>query len=226
MRNRELAATLYRAARTFPAIVVTGPRQSGKTTLLKEQFQSTHRYLNLEDPDIRRLALEDPRGFLRIHSPPVILDEIQYAPELLSYIKTRIDADRRPASWIMTGSQQFSLMAAVSESLAGRVAVLHLLPFSWRERRPAGSAEEIVLRGFYPELSENQAVDRQLWFSSYLQTYIDRDIRQLVQVGDLREFERFVRLCAARTGQILNLSELARDHRNLPYHSQALAVGA
>ncbi len=220
--------------KTFPAIVVTGPRQSGKTTLLKTLFGKTHRFVSLENPDVRIRAKEDPLAFLENNPAPVIFDEIQYVPELLSYIKTKIDEKRKPGQWLLTGSQNFTLMQGVSESLAGRVAVLSLLPFSYGERINQGdkllslsewqkrirsfsstkksfALSEILLRGNYPEIASKKSVDRQLWCGSYISTYLERDVRNLTSVGDLNQFERFLRLCAARTGQILNLSEMARD---------------
>ena len=233
-KPRILARTTQRARKTFPAIVITGPRQSGKTTLLKSLFQKTHRFVSLEDPDTRMRAKEDPVGFLDAHTPPVVLDEIQYVPELLSYIKTRIDKDRRPGQWLFTGSQAFGLMQGVSESLAGRAAVLSLPPFSFAEyigqaKTALSSASwlksldlamdtadhpdiyEYILRGSYPEIASNPKVDRQLWCGSYIATYLERDIRNLTNIGDLSQFERFVRLCATRTGTVLNLTDLARD---------------
>lgn len=211
MRSRDLMDALRRSARTFPVAVVTGPRQSGKTTLLRDMYGDTHAYLSLEDPDIRALARADPRGFLRLNPPPVILDEIQYAPELPSYIKTLVDADRCPGHWLLTGSQNFLLMEQVGQSLAGRAAILTLLPYSWHERRPSRPEAEVIVRGLFPEISENDAVDRQIWCASYIQTYLERDIRQILQVQDLGDFERFLRLAAARTGQLLNVADLARD---------------
>jgi hypothetical protein len=197
-------------------------------------FAKTHRFVSLEDPDMRVRAKEDPLHFLEQYAPPVLIDEIQYVPELLSYIKTRIDEKRRPGQWLFTGSQNFVLMEGISQSLAGRVAVLSLLPFSYAERIGLGEATmglsdwlkgmslekqaedqtslaEVILRGNYPEIASRRAVDRRLWFSSYIATYLERDVRSLAQIGDLSQFERFLRLCAVRTGQILNLSDLARD---------------
>lgn len=234
MKYRILTNVIHKAIKSFPAIVVTGPRQSGKTTLVKHLFQNTHLYVNLEDPDTRIRAKEDARTFLEQHNAPVIIDEIQYVPELLSYIKSAIDEKRKAGSWILTGSQSFTLMDGVSESLAGRAAVLSLLPFSFTEqigcgeqtldiipllRNPAGflkqskkiSLAKILLRGSYPEIVTKRNVARGLWCGSYISTYIERDIRNLSQVGDLSQFGRFLRLCATRTGQILNISELARD---------------
>ena len=233
MKPRILARTILRAIKSFPAIVVTGPRQSGKTTLLKILFSKTHKFVTLEDPDIRIRAKEDPLGFLEENKPPVIIDEIQYAPELLSYIKTRIDQKRKPGQWLFTGSQNFTLMQGDSQSLAGRAAVLSLLPFSFSERINQGnktrdisiwlkglssgrickekvSLTELILRGNYPEIASKKSVDRQLWCGSYISTYLERDVRNLSQIGDLSQFERFLKLCATRTGQLLNLSELAR----------------
>ena len=234
MKPRALSRVIGRALKTFPAIVVTGPRQSGKTTLLKTLFRDTHAFVTLEDPDVRIRAKEDPLEFLARFKPPVIIDEIQYAPELLSYIKTRIDENRKPGQWLFTGSQHFGLMQGISQSLAGRAAVLSLLPFSLAERigrgdstpaaadwlkvlRSCSEAEanlslgEVLLRGNYPEIASRKAVDRQIWSGSYIATFLERDVRNLAHIGDLSQFERFLRLCAVRTGQLLNLSDLARD---------------
>jgi len=234
MKPRALARTILKALKSFPAIVVTGPRQSGKTTLLKMLFSKTHRFVTLEDPDIRIRAREDPLHFLEQYRPPVIIDKIQYVPELLSYIKTRIDQNRKPGQWLFTGSQNFVLMQGISQSLAGRAAVLSLLPFSFSERIGQGerakgiddwlkglnpyqkcedkvTLSEWILRGSYPEIASKKSVDRQLWCGSYISTYLERDVRNLAQIGDLSQFERFLRLCAIRTGQLLNLSELAKE---------------
>jgi predicted AAA+ superfamily ATPase len=235
MKSRTLYKTLLKAARSFPAVIITGPRQSGKTTLLKISFSKTHSFFSLENPDARLRAKEDPINFLNTCKMPVILDEIQYVPELLSYIKTRIDEHREPGRWLFTGSQNFALMQNVSQSLAGRAAVLTLLPFSYAEKIGNGKTAldlqnclqkfsssssnqqkspdlaDVILRGFYPEISSKRTMDRQLWCGSYITTYLERDIRSLGNVSDLSQFERFVKLCAVRTGQILNLSDLARD---------------
>ncbi|MEW6417854.1 MAG: ATP-binding protein [Nitrospirota bacterium] len=234
MKPRVLSRAILKALKTFPAIVVTGPRQSGKTTLLKMLFTRSHKFVTLEDPDIRIRAKEDPLYFLKHYEPPVIIDEIQYVPELLSYIKTRIDEKRKAGQWLFTGSQSFTLMQGISQSLAGRVAVLSLLPFSFSERIGKGetstdvsgwlkglnplqkcieklSLSELILRGNYPEIASKRSVDRQLWCGSYISTYLERDVRNLAQIGDLSQFERFLKLCAIRTGQLLNLSELAKE---------------
>lgn len=230
---RTLESVLQRAAREFPAVVLTGPRQSGKTTLLRRLFGDSRRYLSLELPDVRAAAAADPRGFLELYSPPVIFDEIQYAPDLLPYIKERIDARRSVrGQYLLTSSQNLLLAEQITESLAGRAAMLRLLPLAQRElsgvpeaplpweadpartKRPALGLAELwsgLLRGSYPELAVEQERDLGLWHASYIQTYLERDVRALRQIGDLTLFQSFLRALAARSGQLLNLSELGRD---------------
>jgi len=217
--KRDIEKTLKQAASQFPAFILTGPRQSGKTTVLKHLFSKTHRYVTLDDPESRLQANDDPKYFLKNYPPPVIVDEIQYAPKLLPFLKIRIDEERsRKGQFLLTGSQIFPLMAGVSESLAGRIAVLSLLSFSVKEstrsiRHPFNvtMVKNMILKGGYPEVALAKRVDQKLWFAGYLQTYLERDVRQLRQVGDLTDFQRFLEMLAALNGQILNLSGLSRD---------------
>lgn len=211
--HRLLAPTVANALSLFPSVLVTGPRQSGKTTFLLEEFGKGAQYLNLDDPLERDFARSDPNGFLdRFGETRVVLDEIQYAPELLPYLKIRIDRDRQTnGRWLLTGSQQFQLMANVSESLAGRIALLELLPFSLLETaevRPLQLAPT-VWNGAYPEPAL-EPEKRDLWIASYIQTYVERDVRQLLNVQDLRTFETVLALCAARHGEELNVADIAR----------------
>jgi len=215
MIERDLAPVLNRLAAQYPVVTLTGPRQSGKTTLARACFPGKP-YVSLEDPDIRRYATEDPRGFLAAHADGAILDEIQRTPELPSYLQGMVDADPAPGRFILTGSQQFELMTQVSQSLAGRTSVLRLLPFTLAEARRAGALAAdanlatILLTGFYPRIHD-RGLDPTQALADYFSTYVERDLRQLAAVHDLHRFERFVRLCAGRSGQILNLSSLGND---------------
>ena len=230
MIPRLLAQRLQEATRRFPVVTLTGPRQSGKTTLVRNLFPKLP-YVSLEAPDERTFALEDPRGFLSRFQGPVILDEVQRAPDLLSYIQVLVDEQPGATGrFILTGSQNFLLLSRLTQSLAGRTAVFHLLPFSLAElqRRPPLSLEllgrqpvspgpppsrdllETLFTGFYPRIHD-QGIPPREWLAGYYQTYLERDVRDLLQVGDLEAFSRFIRLCAGRCGQVLHLSGLASD---------------
>lgn len=201
--RRELESQVVAAARNFPAVVLTGPRRAGKTFLLRHRFPKASYYL-FEDPDVVGRFRHDPQGFLDGVRLPVILDEIQNVPEVFNFVRARIDrAPRRVGQWILTGSQEAGLMRNVTESMAGRAAVLQLLPMSARETAKVG-----LLRGGFPEvLARPQAA--LLWFSSYLQTYLERDVRSISAVQEPARFRRFLALVASRHGQILNKSDLA-----------------
>jgi hypothetical protein len=201
--TRALSETITKAARHFPAVVLTGSRRAGKTTLLRHLFPHA-RYVLLEDPDVQSRARSDPRALLDELPPPALFDEIQNVPELLAYVRTRIDSHpRRMGQWFFTGSQEAPLMQGVSESMAGRAAVLELLPFGIAE-----SGRVSLLSGGYPEAVARPRT-RALWFSSYLQTYLERDVRAITNVRDLATFRRFLALLASRHGQVLNKTDLA-----------------
>ena len=204
---------LEQRARTSPVVVLTGPRQSGKTTLVRTAFPDKS-YANLEAPDVRERALVDPRGFLDGMPDGGVLDEVQRAPQLLSYIQVDVDARRQRGRWILTGSQNLLLLSGVSQSLAGRAALLELLPFSVTELRAGGWLESdlfaLLWRGGYPALFD-RGEDPAAWLASYAATYVERDLRQTLNVGDLLAFQTFLRLAATRTGQLLNLSQLGGD---------------
>lgn len=201
--SRLLASELQVARRHFPALVLTGPRRAGKTFLLRAAFPDAEWCL-LEDPDVLARVRADPRGFLAGLTLPVILDEIQAAPELFPYVRTRIDhAPEARGQWLFTGSQEYSLMRGVTESMAGRAAILRLLPFGCEESR-----EVTLFRGGFPEVVQAPDAARR-WFSSYVESYIQRDVRQVVNVSDVALFRRFLSVLATRTGTVLNRTELA-----------------
>jgi predicted AAA+ superfamily ATPase len=197
----------------FRVVVITGPRQAGKTTLAREAFPE-HAYVSLEDPDVRLLAEGDPRAFLSRHPGGLILDEVQRVPSLLSYLQTEVDAARRPGRFVLTGSSNLLMHAQVSQSLAGRACFVDLPTLSLAEASSAGlkpaSPEEAVWRGGYPEVVA-EGLDPVAWYNAYLASYVERDVRQLVQVRDLAAFQRFLRLCAVRVGQLWNRAAVGAD---------------
>lgn len=212
MLKRAAATALRRLARYYPLVALTGPRQSGKTTLARATFPRKP-YVSLEDLDVREFAERDPRGFLAQFRSGAVLDEAQHAPGLLSYLQTIVDRDRTPGHFILTGSQQFGLFSGITQTLAGRVGLIHLLPFNLGELGGSNAprtVEHLLWQGLYPPV-----IDRRIpptnWYADYTATYIERDVRQLINVRDLSTFRRFVRMCAARTAQLLNLSSLAAD---------------
>lgn len=213
MIARDVEEAFRGLLRGFPVVTLTGPRQSGKTTLARVIFAGRP-YISLEDPDVRRMALEDPRAFLAGLPDGAVLDEVQRTPELLSYLQARVDADGRMGLFLLTGSQQFGLMSGITQSLAGRSAFIELLPFSLNELGRAGisppSLDEMLLAGGYPPLYDRSLLPK-AWFPAYVTAYVERDVRQILKVQDLEVFQRFVRLCAGRSGQILNLASLATD---------------
>lgn len=217
MIKRHIEPLLRKLAAQYPIVTLVGPRQSGKTTLARMVFPDKP-YVSLEDPDLRRFATEDPRGFLLSYQGGAVLDEIQRTPELPSYLQSMVDADPSPGRFVLTGSHQFELMMRVSQSLAGRTALLRLLPLTLAEvalmspieQRDPLALPSCLLSGFYPRVHD-QGLQPSQAMGDYFSTYVERDLRQLAAVHDLRLFERFVRLCAGRTGQLLNLNSLAND---------------
>lgn len=209
---RTLEPILKELAGQYPVITITGPRQSGKTTLCRAVFPDKP-YVNLERPDIREFASSDPLGFLASHADGAILDEIQRVPQLVSYLQPLVDERNEPGQFILTGSQQFEVMTTITQSLAGRTALLKLLPLSIEELSGAGirlESDQLLLTGFYPRIHD-AGINPTQALGDYLETYVERDIRQLIAIRDLTLFERFVRLCAGRVGQLLNLQSLGND---------------
>ncbi len=211
---RDIEARLLHSARTRPVLVLTGPRQTGKTSTLRRLFPN-HAFVSLDLPTEAEQAEKEPGAFLRRHPPPVILDEAHYAPSLFRHLKVAVDADRgRNGQFLLTGSQKFPLMGGVAESLAGRADIVELATLSLEEirgGRPGTPLVSAVLRGGFPELHANPEIDAVAYYNSYLATYLERDVRSLANVGSLRDFERFLRACALRSANLLNKADLARD---------------
>ena len=238
MKMRTLVQVVKQVSKSFYVLLITGPRQVGKTTLLEICTEQNRKYVTLDDLEQREIAKADPAIFLQMHKPPVVIDEVQYAPELFSYIKMAVDKTKQPGMFWLTGSQKFHLMKGISESLAGRVAIIDLLGFSQAEiedrayevkpflprRKWLEYARNItkgskhlmdvyqdIWRGSYPKIVLDQKIPRDLFYKSYIQTYIQRDVKDLLNITDSLAFNRFLRTIAARTGQMLNYSDIARD---------------
>jgi len=213
MIERELSAKIKTAVKQFPIVCIMGPRQSGKTTLVKNLYPKAH-YISFEDPDVRAKVKQDMRGFLTSFNTLMIIDEAQRIPEIFSYVQAVVDEKGKNGQFIFTGSQNYLLMDKITQSLAGRVAILKLYPLSYSELRKAGkplkNLENVIQKGFYPA-SWKQRTDTGLLYSSYINTYLERDVRQIQNVSSLSDFQNFLRMCAGRAGQILNLSSLGND---------------
>ena len=211
--DRQIEDLLVRRAATRPVVVLTGARQTGKTSLMQRLFPD-HNFISLDLPSEAEQAESDPAVFIARHPPPVIIDEVQYAPGLFRHLKIAVDEDRTNGSFLLTGSQPFTLMRAVTDSLAGRADILELEPLTFEETRqslPDITVEEFLVRGGFPELYANRDIDSRGFLQSYIATYLERDLRQLLEVNSLRDYERFLRAVAIRSAQLLNRSDLARD---------------
>jgi len=211
--KRQIAPIIETQKSKFPVLAVTGPRQSGKTTLLKELFHD-YRYVSLEDPNIRSFAKDDPIGFLNQYDNKVIFDEVQRVPDLFSYIQSRVDESKIMGQYILSGSQNFHLINNITQTLAGRVALFKLLPLDFTELKQAhllaNSYAQTGIRGFYPAIFDRE-IDPVVFYANYIQTYIEKDVTELMNIRDLKLFRTFISLCAARAGQLLNISALANE---------------
>lgn len=211
--ERQLTSTISKQIEKYPIIALTGPRQSGKTTLLKNMFP-TYQYISLENTDQRSFAVENPDGFLKKYDSKVIFDEVQQAPSLFSYLQTKVDESGEMGQFILSGSQNFQLLEQITQSLAGRVAIFKLLPFDFHELKNANILPEnwksLLIKGFYPAIYDRN-LNPSPYYSNYLQTYINRDVTALVNIHDHKRFNNFIRLCAGRAGQLLNISNIANE---------------
>lgn len=211
--KRTIKKAIDLLSKKYPVLVVTGPRQSGKTTFLKSEF-SQYRYVNLENPDLRSLAENDTRAFLDEYDKYVIFDEVQRVPMLFSYLQAKVDEDKTMGQYILSGSQNFHLMSNITQSLAGRVALFKLFPFDFSEMKGAGFLDDRyhvnLTRGFYPAIFDRD-LSPKTFYSNYIQTYVERDLTEMLNVKDLKTFRNFVSLCAARAGQLLNMNDLAKS---------------
>ena len=210
---RTITKSIKKQQAKFPVLGITGPRQSGKTTLLKHLFKD-YTYVSLENPDMRTFALDDPKGFLKKYDTSVILDEVQRVPQLFSYIQTIVDESQKMGQFILSGSQNFHLLNSITQTLAGRVALFKLLPLDFNELRNEHllkpSYPEACVRGFYPALFHRD-IDSSVFYANYINTYLEKDVTELINIRDINSFRTFIALCAARAGQLLNLNALAND---------------
>lgn len=213
MVNRSIVKAVHRAMKYYPVIAITGPRQSGKTTLIKNMFND-YRYVSLENPDNRDFAIRDPNGFLEMFNHKVIFDEIQRVPSLFSFIQTMVDDQNLMGNFILSGSQNFNLIKHLTQSLAGRVAIFKLLPFDFQELRQHSatlpSYNEMIVRGCYPALFSRE-IPSTTFYSNYIQTYVERDLTELLNLKDLLMFRTFLKLCASRVGQQLNMANISNE---------------
>jgi predicted AAA+ superfamily ATPase len=220
MINRHLSEILTSIIKKMPVITLTGPRQSGKTTLVQQCF-SDYTYLNMEETDKKETALTDPRLFFEIYKGNLIIDEAQNVPDIFSWVQVIVDSEKSDRKFILTGSQNFLLLEKISQSLAGRTAIFHLFPFSMEELKNTSfelkDCKDYIFRGFYPRLYD-QDLNPSRWLDDYLVSYIERDVRSIVNIGDLIQFQRFVRLCAGRIGQLVNFSQIGNE-LGLSYHT-------
>ncbi len=211
--DRQIALVIRQLIAQYPIVALTGPRQSGKTTLLKSMFPD-YQYISLEDTNMRSFATDDPVGFLKKYPTRIVFDEVQQVPALFSYLQTAVDASGQMGQFILSGSQNFHLLERITQTLAGRVALFKLLPFDMQELRAAALLpsdwRSLLIKGFYPAVYQRN-IDPSVFYANYVQTYVERDVTALLRVQDLRLFRNFIGLCAARTGQLLNMANLATE---------------